>query len=107
LGTVLTLDEILATDEVAQWLDINQYAMHLSISQEEEMTVIGVLLYGSLFLYQPDLLKNILLHPLWVALNENRESKIIIDLVIKPFRGSSKSVDMIFFRAEQSKKDDA
>jgi hypothetical protein len=42
-----------------------------------------------------------------VALNQDRPSKLFIDLVVKPFRGSAKSTDMIFVRAERSKKDDA
>jgi hypothetical protein len=32
---------------------------------------------------------------------------IILDLVVKPFRGSSKTVEMIFARAERSKKEEA
>jgi hypothetical protein len=57
-----------------------------------------------LFLYHEDLLNNIMQHPLWVALNTNRPKQIIIDLVIKPFRGSNKSIKMISVREEWSKK---
>jgi hypothetical protein len=51
------------------------------------MSLIGALLYGSLFIYREDLLLHIVEHPLWVALNQDRKP-ILIDLVVKPFRGS-------------------
>ncbi len=60
---------------------------------------------GSLFIYREDLLLCIVEHPSWTALNNDREKPILIDLVLKPFRGSSSSVDMIFVRLERSKKD--
>jgi hypothetical protein len=92
---------------VAEWFDTFQYIIKKCRSQDEEMSPVGALCYGSLFLCIENLLLHITKHHIWVILNENRPKPIIIDMVIKPFRGSSKSVIMIFVRAECSKKDDA
>jgi hypothetical protein len=93
--------------QVIEWMDTFQYSLKLRSSQDEEMSLIGALLYGSLFLFCKDLLKHILSHPIWIKTNKDHAKPIIIDLVVKPFRGSSKSVEMIFIWAERSKKDDA
>jgi hypothetical protein len=77
---------------VAVWLEMYQYAIRLCKSQDEEMSLIGALCQV--------LLLHILAHPLWVNLNKNRDKPIIIDLVIKPFCGSKKSIEMIFIHAE-------
>jgi hypothetical protein len=44
---------------------------------------------------------------LWVNLNSNRAKPILIDLVIKPFHGSNKSVKIIFVHTARSKKNEA
>jgi hypothetical protein len=100
LNTHLDLDDILHNTHVTEWLSIFQYSIKLCKSQDEEMSLISALCYGSLFLYREDLLLNIIAHPLWVALNQDRDKPIVLDLVIKPFRGSSKSTEMIFVRSE-------
>jgi hypothetical protein len=105
--TTLSLEDLMAQEEVSQWLDSKQYYLKLCTSQDEEMTIVGALCYGSLFTYRNDLLKSILTHPQWVSATKDCQSKIILDLVVKPFHGSSKSTDMIFVRAELSKKDEA
>jgi len=71
-------------------------------SQDEEMSIIGALCYGSLFIYRDGLLRSIQDEPAWIALNSAREKPIIIDLVVKPFKSPGKSVEMIFVRAERS-----
>jgi hypothetical protein len=38
-------------------------------------------------------------------MNKQREKPIVIDLVVKPFKSPGRSVDMIFVRAERSKKE--
>jgi hypothetical protein len=42
-----------------------------------------------------------------VELNKNRASPIITDLMDKPFHGSNRSIEMIFVRARNSKKENA
>jgi hypothetical protein len=77
-------------------------SLELSKSQDEEISIIGAVLYGSLFIYHEDLLLNIVASHYWVEANKDKPKPIIIDLVVKPFRRSSKLVEMIFFRAERS-----
>jgi hypothetical protein len=69
------------------------------------MSIIGALCYGSLFLHRDGLLKGIQSQPSWIDLNKDREKPIIIDLIVKPFCSLRKSEDMIFVRAERSKKE--
>jgi hypothetical protein len=45
--------------------------------------------------------------PVWKAFNANKPKPIIIDLVLKPFRGSPRSIELIFVHAEHSKKQEA
>jgi hypothetical protein len=71
------------------------------------MSIIGALCYGSLFLHRDGLLDSIQALPEWLQLNQDKETPIIIDLVIKPFKSPGKSADMIFVRSERSKRDEA
>jgi hypothetical protein len=103
----LSFDNLLMNNMVNEWLEMFQYSLKLCSSQDEEMSLIGALCYGSLFLYREDLLVNIIAHSTWAALNQGREKPIIIYLVVKPFCGSSKSSEMIFVRFKQSKKEEA
>jgi len=104
LGTNLLLSDFETKLPLAEWLQTYQYSVVLCKSQDEEMSIVGALCYGSLFLNRDSLLDSIVDHPSWLALNNDREKPIIIDLIIKPFRSPSKSSDMIFVRAERSKK---
>jgi len=106
LYTVLTVEELQTELPLAEWLQTFQYSIALCKSQTEEMSIIGALCYGSLFLHRDSLLQGIQAHPKWVELNSNKEKPIIIDLIIKPFRSPGKSEDMIFVRAERSKKEE-
>jgi hypothetical protein len=90
---------------LAEWLQTYQYSIALCKSQDEEMSLIGALCYGSLFLYRDGLLHSITTHSSWIALNSTQEKPIVIDLIVKPFRCTGKSTDMIFIRVERSKKD--
>jgi len=92
---------------LAEWLATYQYSIKLCCSQDEEMSIIGALCYGSLFLHRDDLLKTIVQLPEWAKLNHGKEKPIVIDLVVKPFKSPGKSSDMIFVRSERSKKDEA
>ncbi len=103
----MTLDDILQQHNIAECLSTFQYSIKLCKSQDEEMSLIGALWYGFLFLYHEDLLLHIIAHPHWVDLKQGCEKPILLDLVVKPFRGSSKSVHMIFVRAEHSKNEEA
>ncbi len=105
ITTILSFDELTNHTKIAEWLETFQYAIKMCRSQNEEMPLIGALCYGSLFLYREYLLLHILKDPLWIEANQTRHKPIIIDMVVKPFRGSSKSIEMIFVRAERSKKD--
>jgi hypothetical protein len=107
LGTILSFDDICLHPNIQEWLSTYQYFLKMCKSQDEEISLIGALCYGSLFIYWEDLLLRIVEHPSWVALNKDKEKLILIDVVMKSFRGSSYSVDMIFVRAECSKKDEA
>jgi hypothetical protein len=92
---------------LAEWLATYQYSIKLCCSQDEEMSIIGALCYGSLFLHRDDLLKTIVQLPEWAKLNHEKKKTIVIDLVVKPFKSPGKSSDMIFVRSERSKKDEA
>jgi len=96
-----------ATCPLAEWFATYQYSVKLCRSQDEEMSIIGALCYGSLFLHRDNLLASILALPEWIQLNQGRDKPIIIDLVVKPFRSPRKTADMIFVRSERSKKDEA
>ncbi len=103
--TSLTLDDLGNQLPLAEWLQTYQYSIVPCKSQEEEMSLAGVLCYGSLFLHRDSLLKGIMAHPNWIALNSNLDKPIVIDLVVKPFKCPGKSEDMIFVRTERSKKE--
>lgn len=107
IHTLYYFNDLCQLQVIMEWLDSYQYSLKLCKSQEEEMFIIGVLCYGSLFIYREDLLTHLIQHPTWQTLNANRPKPIIIDLVLQPFRGSNKSIDMIFVRAERSKKAEA
>jgi hypothetical protein len=92
---------------LAEWFVTYQYSVKLCKSQAEEMSIIGALCYGSLFLHRDGLLDSIQALPEWLRLNQGKETPIIIDLVIKPFKSPGKSADMIFVRSERSKRDEA
>jgi len=103
--TSFTLEDLVQQLPITEWLQIYQYSIVLCKSQDEEMSLIGALCYGSLFLHRESLLQGIQAHPSWAALNNGREKQIVIDLVVRPFRSPNKSAVMIFVRAERSKKD--
>ena len=107
LHTTLDLEDMLTKVPLAEWLATYQYSIKLCCSQDEEMSIIGALCYGSLFLHRDDLLKTIVQLPEWAKLNHGKEKPIVIDLVVKPFKCPGKSSDMIFVRSERSKKDEA
>jgi hypothetical protein len=107
LNTTLDLEDMLTKVPLAEWLATYQYSIKLCCSQDEEMSIIGALCYGSLFLHRDDLLKTIVQLPEWAKLNHGKEKPIVIDLVVKPFKSPGKSSDMIFVRSERSKKDEA
>jgi len=107
LNTILDLEDMLTKVPLAEWLATYQYSIKLCCSQDEEMSMIGALCYGSLFLHRDDLLKTIMNLPEWAQLNQGKEKPIVIDLVVKPFKSPGKSSDMIFVRSERSKKEEA
>jgi len=106
LNTVLDIETMQTKLPLAEWLATYQYAIALCRSQTEEMSIIGALCYGSLFIHRDSLLKSILELPEWIKLNQGRETPIIIDLIVKPFKSKEKSVDMIFVRSERSKREE-
>jgi hypothetical protein len=103
--TSLTLEDFGTKFPLAEWFQTYQYSITLCKSQDEEMSLVGALCYGSLFLHRDGLLQGIKSHPAWLDLNKDQEKPIIIDLVVKSFKSPGKSVDMIFVRAERSKKE--
>jgi len=107
LNTILDLEDMLTKVPLAEWLATYQHSIKLCCSQDEEMSMIGNLCYGSLFLHRNDLLKTILNLPEWAQLNQGKEKPIVIDLVVKPFKSPGKPSDMIFVRSERSTKDEA
>jgi hypothetical protein len=102
--TTLPEEALESTLPLAEWLQTYQYSIVKCKSQEEEMSIVGALCYGSLFLHRDGLLQGITSHPDWVILNKDQTKPIIIDLVVKSFKSPGKSADMIFVRAEGSKK---
>jgi len=61
---VFSLDELVSHTKIVEWLETFQYAIKLCPRQDEEMSLIGALCYGSLFLYRKDLLLHIVQDPL-------------------------------------------
>jgi len=106
LNTKLDINTMQNKLPLAEWLATYQYSVALCRSQEEEMSIVGALCYGSLFLHRDSLLQSILDLPEWIKFNHSREKPIIIDLIVKPFKSPGKSLDMIFVRSEQSKKEE-
>jgi hypothetical protein len=106
LYTVLDINMMQTKLPLAEWLATYQYSIALCRSQEEEMSIIGALCYGSLFIHRDSLLKSIMELPEWITLNHGREKPIIINLIVKPFKSPGKSIDMIFIRSERSKKEE-
>jgi hypothetical protein len=64
-----------------------QYSLKTYRSQDEEMSLMGALLYGSLVIHHEHLLLN------------------TVKQMIKPFHSSIRSIEMIFVRSEHSKKE--
>jgi hypothetical protein len=106
LSTTLNIESMQTQVPLAEWFATYQYSVTLCRSQDEEMSIIGALCYGSLFLHRDSLLKSILELPEWVQLNQGREKPIIVDLIVKPFKSPGKSTEMIFVRSERSKKEE-
>jgi len=106
LRTTLNIESMQTQVPLAEWFATYQYSVTLCRSQEEEMSIIGALCYGSLFLHRDSLLKSILELPEWVQLNQGRENPIIVDLIVKSFKSPGKSTEMIFVRTERSKKEE-
>lgn len=104
MSTHLHVDEFETKLPLAEWLQTYQYSIVPCTSQDEEMSIVGALCYGSLFLNRDSLLNSIITHPSWLALNRGREKPVVIDLIVKPFRSPGKMSDMIFVRAERSKR---
>lgn len=105
--TKLSVEEMVNSFPLAEWFVTYQYSVKLCRSQEEEMSIIGALCYGSLFIHRDSLLESIQSLLEWIKLNQGRETPIVIGLVVKPFRSPGKSADMIFIRSERSKKEEA
>jgi hypothetical protein len=105
LNTALPFEDLFTEPTIAQWLDTYQYSVKLCPSQAEEMAVIGALCYGSLWMYREDLKMHILQHQAWQEANSDPENPIVFDLIVRQFRGSKKSTQMIFVTAERSKQD--
>jgi hypothetical protein len=103
--TSLNFEDFETKLPLAEWFQTYQYSIALCKSQDEEMSLVGALCYRSLFLHRDGLLQGITSHPDWITLNKEREKPIVIDLVVKPFKSPGKSTDMIFVRAERSKKE--
>jgi len=105
-STALTIDELQTSLPLGEWLQTFQYSIAPCKSQDEEMSLVGALCYGSLFLHRDSVLQGIQAHPRWVELNKEKEKPIVIDLIVKPFRSPGKSEDMIFVRSERSKREE-
>jgi hypothetical protein len=74
--------------------------MKLCPSQTEEMSQIGALCCGNLFMYCEDLKAAIINHPLWLPKDPNIPP--ILDLFISDFISPNKKTKMIFISTEQS-----
>jgi hypothetical protein len=105
LNSTNHFQELFNQAPVAQWLDTYQYSIKLCPSQTEEMAVIGALCYGSLWICREDLKMHIMHHQAWLEANTDMDNPIVFDLIVRQFRGSKKSTQMIFVTAERSKQD--
>jgi hypothetical protein len=105
LNSTIPYQDLFSLAPIAQWLDTYQYSVKLCPSQTEEMSVIGALCYGSLWMYQKDLKLHIMQDQAWQDVNSDPDHPIIFDLIVRQFRGSRKITQMIFVTAERSKQD--
>jgi hypothetical protein len=102
LSSSLSFDQLITSTEVHEWLEYNRYSAKLSPSQEEEMVSIGALCFSSEFIYREDLNQSIQRHPSWTF--PTLQTPPILELTKADFRGTSKSVTMIFVSTEKSKQ---
>jgi len=101
IRTSLSIDTLCQSEKILEWSDTYQYTLKLCKIQDEEMSLIGAFFYGSLFIYREDLLLNNTKYPIWQTLDATRPKPIIIDLAIKPFRGSNKYISSFMLKGQR------
>jgi len=105
VSSSMSLQELMASSTIYEWLEINRYTIKQSPSNAEEMVQIGALCFGSEYIYQEDLKMAITQHPEWSF--PTLPEPPIIHLTKGDFRGPEKSTKMIFVCAERSKQVEA
>jgi hypothetical protein len=94
----LSLQELMASSSVYEWLEINRYAIKQSPSNSEEMVQIGALCFSSEYIYREDPKMAITKHPSWSF--PTLLEPPIIHLTKGDFQGLENSTKMIFVCSE-------
>jgi hypothetical protein len=101
----VTLENLISSPTVYEWLESNRYAIKPSPSNNDKMVKIGALCFGSEFIYREDLKTAIINHPSWQF--PTLDTPPAIHLTKGDFKGPNKSTKMIFVCAERSKQIEA
>jgi hypothetical protein len=78
--------------------------MKICPSPSEEMVKIGILCYGSTFMFRDDLKQAIMAHPQWTP--SNSESPPIFDIFIGELNTSKKKTKMLFISTKKYKQEE-
>jgi len=98
VSSSLSLQELMASSSVYEWLEIKRYAIKQSPSNSEEMVQIGALCFSSEYIYREDPKMAITKHPSWSF--PTLLEPPIIHLTKGDFQGLENSTKMIFVCSE-------
>jgi hypothetical protein len=102
ISSALPHDELFHLPLIDEWLETHRYYIKICPSQAEEMVKIGILCYGSIFIFRDHLKQAIMYHPLWIPIDAN--SPPIFDVFTSDLTTPGKKVKMLFVSAEKSKQ---
>ena len=102
VSSALPPDELFHLPLIDEWLESYRYYIKICPSQAEEMVKIGLLCYGSTFIFRDHLKQAIMTHPLWTP--DNPASPPIFDIFTSDLTTPGKKVKMLFVSAEKSRQ---
>jgi hypothetical protein len=77
ISAEMPFDELINQPALEEWSDTHRHFIKMCPSQSEEMVKIGVLCYGSTFMFWDDLKQAIMSHPQWTPLDVNNPLSLI------------------------------
>lgn len=102
IQTVIHPDHFKETMAMGEWLVSNEYDARLSVSQSEEMRIIGVLLYSNQFINRDNLSKAIIDDPSWNP--DDEDDYGIFNLSLRNFSLDNQTVVRILFVSTEVSK---